>query len=74
MMPVFYVSILKMETTRTCKILNKILMVLESSGVADSELKFYCSLQREIFYSPGKNEGGENKLVRFVNSWSLSAF
>jgi len=68
MMPVFYASILKMGATRTFEKTHKIVRVHGSSGGADSELKFYCSLQREIFYSLGKNKEGGNKLVHFVNS------
>jgi hypothetical protein len=67
MMPVFYASILKMETKRTFRMLYQIVTLLESPGVADSELKFCCSLQREIFHSLGKDKEAENKLVRFVN-------
>jgi hypothetical protein len=52
----FYASILKMEATRTFRTLYKIVMVLESSGEADNELKFYCSLQREIFVLAGKEQ------------------
>jgi len=66
--PVFYAPILKMGATRTFKTTHKIVTLLGSSGGADSELKFYCSLQREIFYSLGKNKEGGNKLVHFVNS------
>jgi hypothetical protein len=46
MMPLFYASILKVEVTRAFRTLYQIAMVLESFGVADSELKFYFSLQR----------------------------
>jgi hypothetical protein len=57
-----------MEATRIFGTLYQIMMLLESSGVGDTELKFYCSLQKEIFYSLVKNKEDENKLVHFVNS------